>query len=155
MRTLAVFITGVVLTFVLSSVLVYVFMPQGNLTIARALAAPPNDPHWNQMWQDIHRMGLTIVFLINPVVALAVGVFVGLLQKTRVALIAAACLVPDFLEGMFSDPVRLWAKSASGAVLFAFQSGLPFIVAIATALLCRRLLQLNRQPTLPSLEEHS
>ena len=129
MRSIAVFVGGVLLVFVFSTGLTEIIFPNEPQLMNKALMAPVNSPVRYQAWQDFHRaMGL-ITYVINPLVGLAVGIFVGLLQKKYAAIMAIACLIPDWLVGFLGDHARIWTHSKAGIVHYFLIVTSPFVIA--------------------------
>jgi hypothetical protein len=154
MRTLAVFVGGVVLGFALSVALELLLDPDGGQWIAKAFNAPPTSPQWGEISRQLERSGKISLYVINPLVGLAVGIFVGLLQKNRALIVTASCLIPDFLYGVLTDHAKLWAHSILGIARYALHSSLPLAVALAAAALCHRFMN-NRRRLSARLREQS
>jgi ABC-type glycerol-3-phosphate transport system permease component len=139
-RTLGVFLVGVVLSIVVPILSMYFLQPHFNQLIARVFTTPPNNHDWDEIWSALRRSAAISTYIIEPVAGLAVGLFVGLFQRERPAIIAAGCLIPEFLHGFFVDHAKFWMRSAVGILHFTFQHSLPFVAAIVAATLCHRLL---------------
>src|SRR6266545_3936233 len=99
MRALAVFVGGVFLGIAMSGALELVLDPNGGQWIVKAFNTPPTSSQWGEISRQLERSGRISLYVIDPVVGLAVGIFVGLLQKNRALIVTASCLIPDFLYG--------------------------------------------------------
>jgi hypothetical protein len=82
------------------------------------------------------------VVVINPVTGIVIGLFVGLLQKSKLGLVAALCLLPQLLFWIFTTDWTGWSDERL-LPMFAHQS-LMFLPAIGIAYYVGRLR--NRVP---------
>jgi hypothetical protein len=139
MRTVAVFIGGAILSFVVSAVLVTVLLPNSGELIVAMFKTPRNSPNWNDLWTQWQHMARITVFVIGPLIGIAVGVFVGLLHRRNAMLLAVCALVPDFLVGVLGDRARYWSGSFSGVALYVVHHSFPFIAAALSAYMVQRL----------------
>ena len=55
--------------------------------------------HTKDMWAD---------FIVVPVIGCVIGIYAGILQKRGPAALAIACLAPELLYEVISEPVRTW-----------------------------------------------
>ena len=111
--------------------------PNAGLWIVKAFNTPPSSPQWKEIAQQLERSGRIELYVISPLAGLAVGIFVGLLQKSRALIVTASCLIPDFLYSLLSDHARLWSHSVLG-VLLGLTRSIPFATAVAAAAICHR-----------------
>ena len=133
MRTFAVFLGGVLLSIAIGVALELVLDPNAGQWIAKAFNTPPTSPQWGEISRQLERSGRISLYVINPLVGLAVGIFVGLLQKNRVLIVTASCLIPDFLYGLLTDRAKLWAHSMLGILRYTVHNSLPFATALVAA----------------------
>lgn len=138
-RTAAVFLGGVVLSLVASAVLVTVLLPNSGELIVKMFNTPPTSPKWNELWIQWQHATHITVFIIGPLVGIAVGVFIGLFQRRNAVLLAIFALVPDFLMGVVGDRARYWSHSISGVALYALHHSFPFIAAAFSTYIVQRL----------------
>ena len=145
-RTLGVFSVGVVLSIVVPILLMYFLQPHFNQLMARVFTTPPNSPDWDETWSALRRSAAISTYIIDPLAGLTVGLFVGLFQRERPAIVAASCLLPEFFRGLLSDHAKVWMGSAFGALRFTFQHSLPFVAAVVAATLCQHLISNRVRP---------
>jgi len=149
-RTLTVFLGGVLLALVSGGVLDQMLNPDGQQWIVKAFTmrgkTPPTSPEWAEVWQHLDRAGKISVYLVSPLVGLVVGIFVGIFEKRRVLLVAASCLIPDLLRALLPNHPMVWAHSFVGILRFASERALPFATAIVAAGCCRHLVSSTRSP---------
>jgi len=138
MRTIAVFLGGVLLWMVTTAALELALDPNGGQWIVKAFNTPPSSPQWKEIAQQLKRSGRIELDVISPLAGLAVGIFVGLLQKSRALIVTASCLIPDFLYSLLSDHARLWSHSVLGVLLYGLTRSIPFATAVAAAAICHR-----------------
>jgi hypothetical protein len=136
MRSIFVFLGGIIVSFAVPLILSRLILPGDAQWIGKAFTTPSASTQWDEIWRHLQNSAMVQVYLINPLGGLAVGVFVGLLQRNRVTLVAASCLVPDFVTGLLGGVPRIWARSAAGIAVYLFDHALPFAVAIIGAALC-------------------
>jgi hypothetical protein len=146
MRSLGVFLLGTALAVIVSAVLQHFLLPNFGQLVARVLATPPNNPEWYEIGPALRRSAAISVYIIDPLVGLTVGLFVGLFQRERPAIVAAGCLLPDFFQGLLSDHAKLWMGSPFGVLRFTFQHSLPFVAAIIVAMFCQHLISHRFRP---------
>jgi hypothetical protein len=139
MRTFAVFLGGVVLAFMVPTVLGHLLTPGYFQVLNRAVTTPADSPQWGEVWEQLERGAKVQMYVADPIGGLIVGVFVGLLLAKRAVITAVACLVPGFLDLLLHDHLRTWATSASGIFHYSIDRSLPFIAAIVAAALCQIL----------------
>jgi hypothetical protein len=139
MRTVAVFIGAVLLSFIVSAVLATVLLPTSGELIVAMVGTPRISPKWNELWTQWKHATRITVFVIGPLVGIAVGLFVGLLQRRNAVLLAACALLPDFLVSFFGDRARYWSHSTSTVALYFLHHSFPFIAAAFSAYMMRRL----------------
>jgi hypothetical protein len=137
MRTVAVFLGGALLWMLAIGALELVLDPNGGQWIVKAFNTPPNSPQWEEIAQQLERSGRIELYVISPFAGLAVGIFVGLLQKRRALIVTASCLIPDFLYSL-SDHARLWSHSVLGVLRYGLTRSIPFATAVAAAAICHR-----------------
>jgi hypothetical protein len=124
----------------------YFLQPHFNQLIARVFTTPQNNPDWDEIWSALRRSAAISIYIIEPIAGLAVGLFVGSLQRKRPAIVAASCLLPEFFQGLLSDKAKVWTGSAFGVLRFTFQHSLPFVAAVVAAMLCQRLIRNRVRP---------
>jgi hypothetical protein len=139
-RTVVVLLGGVVLSVVVPIVLEYLLQPNANLWLAKAFTTSPDSPEWREIWPKFRESAAISTYVIAPLAGLSVGIFVGLFQMNRPIIVTTSCLMPEFLQGFFSDHARFWTHSVHGVFRFVFQRSLPFIVAVLAATVCHRLI---------------
>jgi hypothetical protein len=155
MRTLAVFLGGVVLAIAVSALLEMVFDPNAGYWVAKAFDTAPNKPEWDEISRQLARSGRISLYVVGPLAGVAVGIFVGLLQKSRVPIVTACCLVPDFLYGLLTDHAKVRAHSTVGVLRYAFHNSLPFATALAAAVLCHRFIRARHRGTTDGVRHRS
>jgi hypothetical protein len=138
-RTFSVFLGGVLLSAAIPGMLQHLFRPDEAQWIVKAFTTPPTSPQWGEIWYQLQHGAKLRVYVFDPLGGLAVGVFVGMLQRRRTITLAAACMVPNFLFYFLTNHVRPWARSGSGVFHYSLDNSLPFIVATLTAALCQGL----------------
>jgi len=139
MRTVAVFVGGVALSFLVTAMLVGALMPHYGELIVALFNTPPNSPKWHDLWiqwQHFTRIG---VYVIGPLTGLAVGIFVGMAQRNRPVPLALCCLAPEFLLGFLGDRAKNWSNSISGILFYVLDQSYPFVAAAIAAYLLHRL----------------
>lgn len=140
MRTAVIVVSGVLLSFLIGGVLTSVLLPNAGQLIVTMWNTPASSSRWDELWTQWQQAGRTITYLIKPLVGVALGVFVGLLQKHRVVLVATTCLVPDFLVGFLADRARYWSHSLFGICMYLFNHSLPLVTAAIVAYILHRLM---------------
>ena len=140
MRTFAIFLGGLVVSFVVNVALQRFLTPDFNQLIIRMFSTPLNSNDWPEIARQWHHANMISLFVREPLAGLAVGIFVGLLQRNYVAFVAACIQVPELIGLMWSDNARLRDHSVSLGSFFA-QHSLPFIAAMLAAVICHRLLK--------------
>ena len=118
--------------------------PNEGQWIVKAFNTPPNSPQWNEIAQRLERSGRISLYVVSPFAGIAVGIFVGLLQKSRALIVTVSCLVPDYLYALFTDHAKLWAHSVLGVLRYSLTRSIPFATAVAAAAICHRLI--NARP---------
>ena len=103
------------------------------------MTVPANSPEWPEIMRRLHNAGDITVFISEPLAGLIVGVFVALAQRRHALVISLVCIVPESLSDFLSDNVKNWATSPSGIIHYLELSSLPFIAAIAGAMLTQWL----------------
>lgn len=116
MRTFAVALGGVVLSFVAPLLLARVFLPGEFTLISKAFVIPPHSSQWTEVSYQLHRAELIQAYVINPLGGVVVGIFVGLLQQRRALIAAVGCMIPDLLYGLLVSRPRIWADSVRGVL---------------------------------------
>ena len=150
MRTVAVFLGGVALSYAVPMVLGHFLQPDSSQLVVKIFTTPPNSPEWPEIWRRWHHVNLVALYVMAPLAGLVVGTFVGLLQKHHAAAVAASCLLPGFLDSFWADRAKSWATSASGILFFIAVRSLPFVTAILAATLCQRWLRTRRIAQAPA-----
>jgi hypothetical protein len=124
---------------VATAFLEYLFNRNSDALISRLYDAVPPDARTG-FYERLYHSASVTVFVVVPLAGAIVGVFVGLLQRTWVRTVAVCCLIPDFVFGFLGDTRKVWAHSAKGISIYAFDEALPFAAAILAATVCRYLL---------------
>jgi hypothetical protein len=145
-RTFVVFLCGVLLSVVAAACLEYVFGRNAPALISRLYTPIPPDQRALFYKQLFHFASVT-VYVVDPLVGVVVGLFVGLLQRTHAMTVAACCLIPDFMLGFVDDTRKVWAHSVRGISIYSFDHALPFAAAMVTAAACQYLLSLRHRAT--------
>ncbi len=143
-RTIAVFVGGVLLSFLLPIPMGHYLTPNTGPLIVRMFSTPPNSPDWDELWRQWHRINLLSLYVISPLVGLAVGIFVGLLQKQHPVLLAVLCQLPEYLDRLRTDHVTRRLGSLSGTFTYLLIRLLPFLAAALGAFICERLVRRKR-----------
>lgn len=151
MRTFAVFLGGVVLLLITTAALELVLDPNGGQWIVKAFNTPPNSPQWGEIARQLERSGWISLYVVSPFAGLAVGIFVGLLQKSRALIVTVCCLIPDFLYALLSDHAKLWAHSVLGVLRYGLTRSIPFATAVASAAICHRLIRARHRKSFASV----
>jgi hypothetical protein len=141
MRTIAVVFGGIVISITAHILLVHLLAPNSTQLIARVFTTPSSSMDWTELAHQWHRFNLISLFIVAPLSGIAVGLFVGSLQTHHVAIIAAICQLPEFLVLFWDDRAKSWAGSLSGWASFLVVRSLPFLAAVLTALVCRKLIR--------------
>lgn len=141
-RTFAVVLLGAVVSFLLMAAAAHLILNPIDLA-SKMQNANRSDNDRAIFQRDFQRAHWLTVFLINPSVGLAVGLFVAFFQKSRPSITAAACLLPQFLFHLYANG---WAGSAN--------QGLPpllghqFLVFLPATVIAHYAWKLrNRNPT--------
>ena len=134
---------GFVISVVASAILEHLFSPDVGNLIYKLRAGVPIDQQAVIVQRLYHSANIT-VFVVNPLVGVVVGAFVGLLQRTRAMTLAVCCLIPDLIIGVIDDTRKVWAHSSKGIAIYAVHHALPFVAAAITAGAVRYLLALRR-----------
>lgn len=129
-RTFTVVLVGIVASFLLLASAAHLILKPVDLARKMQNAHRSTDDRavFEREFQRAHWLS---VFLINPVVGLAIGLFVGFFQKTRASITAVACLVPQFLFGVYADGWVGWSDERLSP--FLGQQFLVFLPAIIVA----------------------
>jgi|SRR5271155_63783 hypothetical protein len=144
MRTVIVLLGGVALSFAVAALLAHFLTPDAGKLIGWMFAALPSNPQWPEVSSRWHHVSVISSYVIPPLTGLAVGLFVGLLQMRSAAVVAACCLLPDFLAQFMLDTPKLWAKSPAGILSYVLVHSLPFVAAALAAGLSRRAVHYRR-----------
>jgi hypothetical protein len=131
LRAIGVFLGGAFISVVASALLDHFLLPNGVSLVTRLFTGVPVAEQVTFVHQ-LRQSVLITVYLVNPLVGILVGIFVGLLQKNYAMIVAALCLVPDFLFGIFADHGRVWTHSLNGIITYLMDNSLPFIAAVLT-----------------------
>lgn len=137
-RTLIVFAAGVAVSVIVSALLEYLLVVQHLLT-----SAPKGG---SDLFRGLLATASLSGLLIGPAAAVAAGAFVGLFQRRHPAILAAFCLLPEFLDALISDHNKLWAHSLQGISQFVGLASLSFILAACAAALVSTRVR-HRPPT--------
>jgi hypothetical protein len=140
MRTAAVLIGAILISVAAHTLLGHLLSPDSEKLIVRMFTTPANSKEWTDLARQWHRFNSISLFVATPLGSIAAGLFVGFLQKHNVALVAAICQIPEFAVLLWVDHAKNWEGSLQGYAYFLGVRSLPFITAIATAMLCQRLL---------------
>ena len=137
LRTAVVLVVGVFLSFVLLSLAGYVLA--SHVGLAHGLSEASRSPsECSSCGTQFVRAGLWSRFVVEPIIGLGVGLFVGIFQKKRVGLIAVGCLIPLFL---FEIAGRRWADWSSLSLLIEVGSMLlQAAIAVLAAWFISRLM---------------
>jgi hypothetical protein len=139
-RTIAVFVGGLIVTLAADAIMTKFVTPDFNHLLIRMFTTPPESKEWSDISHQWHHANMISVFLLAPVAGFASGIFVGLLQRNHAPLVAASTQIPELLLLACSDKLRPWASSAMGVTSFLGQHFLPVVTAMLGALLSRYLL---------------
>ena len=138
-RTILVLFGGVMVSILASALFENILAPNSADLISRLYTQiQPHDPA--VFFRGLSHSIAVTIYVINPLVGLIVGAFVGLLQRIWTKTVAACCLMPNFIVVSSDDHRRLWAYSIKGITVFAFHNALPFAAAIITATFIRYVL---------------
>lgn len=140
MRTLVIFLTAIILSFVVDGILRHFVTPDFAHIVVRMSTTPPDSQQWAEIWQQWHHINVLSVFVLAPVAAFAGGAFVGLFQRHYAVLVAASTQIPELLFQLWSDRAKSWVHSPTGAASAVGQHLFPVIAAILAVVLCRRIL---------------
>jgi len=110
-RTFVVVLVGVLASFLLMASAAHLVLKPVDLAGKMQSANRSNDDR-AVFERDFQRAHWLTVFLINPSVGIAIGLFVGLFQKTRASVIAAACLVPQFVFHLYANGWTGWSDQS-------------------------------------------
>ena len=102
MRPVAVFLEGVFLWMLTTTALELALDPNEGQWIVKAFKTLPNSPQWDEIARRLERSGRISLYVVSPFAGLAVGIFVGLLQKTRALIVTVSCLIRDYLYALFT-----------------------------------------------------
>ena len=108
-RTGSVLAGGVLLSVVLGSVLTMTLAPDAGRLLGYQMGwVPfPASPSRIEIARQLRMNTLVVRWVITPLVGVGVGLFVGLLQRSRPALAAAICLAPTTWKGSYY-PIRFY-----------------------------------------------
>jgi hypothetical protein len=140
MRTIAICLGAMIVSFVVDGVLRHFMTPDFGHLIVRMSTTPPDSSQWDDIWQQWHHVNIISVFVLAPMAGFASGIFVGLLQRNYAALIAACSQIPELLYLSWSDRAKSWVHSPTGAASAVGQHLLPVIAAMLAVVLCLRML---------------
>jgi hypothetical protein len=144
-RTVACLGGGIFLSFVLPAILDKLLEPNLPHLIMEAARTPREQLQSSEAWRELQHSASVVVYVLDPLVGIGVGTFIGLLQKRRPVILAVLCLVPSYLVELLTDHRRSWAASGSGILHYLFNHSLPFIAAIVAVSLSRYLTNYLRQ----------
>jgi hypothetical protein len=142
LRTAVVLILGALIYSVGGTGLSYLMQPKDFVPeLHKAMTMPANSPEWPEVMRRLRHAGDITVFISEPLAGLIVGVFVALAQRRHAVVVSLACIVPESLSDFLSDNIKNWARSPSGIIHYLELSSLPFIAAIAGAMLTQSLIK--------------
>jgi hypothetical protein len=140
-RTFTVVLVGVVASFLLMASAAHLILKPVELA-SRMQSANHSTDDRAVFERDFQRAHWLTVFLINPSVGLAIGLFVGFFQKTRASITAAACLVPQFLFHLYANGWAGWSDERLPPLL-----GHQFLVFVPAILIAHYVWRFrNRHP---------
>jgi hypothetical protein len=146
-RTAVVLVCGILLFIIASTCLERLLAPNDFVLICKMYTPLPPQQSALLYKQLSHSADIT-VYLVDPLAAIVVGLFVGLLQRANAVFLAGCCLIPDFLFQWFGDTRKVWAHSLKGISLYSFHRVLPFAVAMIMAAVVKYFISLrHRTPT--------
>ena len=134
MRILVISAAAVFLSYFSGILLALLFMPEAVHVAHLVFTTPQQSPEWNELWRQWHREQILTIYVVNPIVGLIVGTFVGFLERNRIVLVAGTALIPRFLQVFMGDHAKAWANSPVGILVYFADSSLPFIAAIGVAI---------------------
>ena len=102
LRTFTVILVAVIMSFLLMASAAHLLLKPVDLAGEMQNASRSMDNR-TLFERDFQRAHWLTVLLINPLIGLAVGLFVGFFQKWRASVIAALCLVPQFAFHLYAD----------------------------------------------------
>jgi hypothetical protein len=143
-KSAAVFLGGVTLYYLLNAILFYVFYPGASgIQLALYSSHRKQYPHSPVLDQQIRNFQIFVRFVLPPLVGGGVGCFVGLFQKSKTALIATICLLPDmcmqWLPILIAGPYPAPAEMAKALISNALEITSSIVAAIAIARITERL----------------
>jgi hypothetical protein len=143
-RSAVVLVCGILLFIVASVCLERLFTP--NLPVLIREIYTPHSPEQSAVLsKQLSHWVYAGVYLVNPLAAIVVGLFVGFLQRSNTVFLAGCCLIPDLLLQLLGDPRKVWAHSLKGVFVFSFDHVLPFALAMITAAGCQYLISLRHR----------
>ena len=145
-RTAVVLLCGILLFLVASVCLERLLAPNDFVLIHKMYTPLPPEQSALFYKQLSHSADIT-VYVVDPLAAIIVGLFVGLLQRRNAVILAGCCLIPDFIISQFDDTRKLWEYSLKGISIYAFHHALPFAGAMVTAAACQYLISLRHRAT--------
>jgi hypothetical protein len=137
MRTAAVFLGAIIVSFVTDAILRHFLTPDFGHLVVRMSTTPPSSQQWDEIWRQWHHVNVISVFVLAPAAAFASGAFVGLLQKQYAILVAASAQLPEVFFQLWSVRAKPWVHSPSDAAFAVGQELLPVIAAMLAVVLCR------------------
>ena len=140
-RTSMVILIGIVASFLVMAIAAHLLLNPVNLAI-KMQNGNRSDTDRTSFQQDFQRAHWLSVLLINPLIGLVVGLFVGFFQKTRVSITAAACLLPQFLFRLYANGWAGWSDDRLLPLL-----GRQFLVFLPAVVIAHYVWRLtNRRP---------
>lgn len=107
-RTFTVILVGVVASFLMMIVATHLILKPVDLAV-KMQNANRSDNDRAVFQRDFQRAHWLAVLMINPLMGLAVGLFVGYFQKTRASITATACLMPQFFFRLYANGWAGWS----------------------------------------------
>jgi hypothetical protein len=149
-RTVVVLVGGILVASVVPAVLEYFLQPGSPMLVQRVMTTQADSAEWRDIGPAIRSSTTIATLVIAPLVGVAVGAFVGLLQRRHTLLLATFCLLPEFMERLLGDHAKHWATSAIGVARFVAYNSLPFLTGIGAAALCRKLVRRRAENASPA-----
>ena len=107
-RTFTVILIGAVVSFLVIIFATHLILKPVDLAVKMQNAERSNIDR-AMFESDFRRANWLAVLVINPAIGLAVGLFVGFFQKTKAGIIAAACVLPQFLFRLYANGWAGWS----------------------------------------------
>ncbi|HLX85893.1 MAG TPA: hypothetical protein VKR59_18485 [Terriglobales bacterium] len=145
MRTLAVLLGAIVVSFATDAILQHYLIPNFGPLLVRMHTTPPQNSQWAEIWRQWHHANLISVFVLAPLGGAAGGIFVGLLQTHRAVLTAAISQIPNMFIVLWFDRHGVWIHSVRGVASAVGQHLLPVMAAMLGAAVFQSLLKLRRR----------